>query len=177
MTILISGYKRSGKDYISDILVKALDAEKHSFASPIKDIIATTLNITQPLLDELKNDESALFVHNGLHHIAITDFRSILQVFGTEAMKKHFGDDVWANLLASKLDTTKLNIVSDWRFVSEYDVLNEIDDVVTVRVITDDINTDMHPSETGLDGFKFDAVIDNSAKGEVDLTPILKLIA
>ncbi len=159
--ILLAGYKRSGKDFVAEQLNKMIEGSKvMSFAEPLKDIIATTMGISRDDLEEYKNDET-------------THFRTILQRFGTDAMKKHFGDDVWADLLISKLPTDGVVIISDWRFVSEYNAMLEVDaEITTVRIIAGQAPIDTHMSERDLDEFTYHVKIDNSAKDESVLNEI-----
>ncbi|MCK4960169.1 MAG: hypothetical protein KAT00_12235, partial [Planctomycetes bacterium] len=152
-----------------------------SFAEPLKDIICTTMGISRADLDMYKNDAEPICVReggDGYNHIAITDFRSILQMFGTDAMKKHFGQDVWVNLLIGKLPQSGTVIISDWRFEHEYELLKSyiFGNITTVRVHDDDLTDDGHASENDLNGFSYDYVLDNTFKVELDLQPIIDLI-
>lgn len=179
MIILINGKKRAGKDYVGerlhDILSESFRCTRGAFAGPIKEIICDTFNIAPEVLDELKNSSEFLNTRiNGKKEV-LTDFRKLIQNFGTEAMKKQFGDDVWVNLLVSKLYKHNINIVTDFRFMREYDVCCECDVVFTINVYNDDLcNDDMHPSETELNEFVFDAYLNNT--GHRDFSEELELI-
>ncbi len=159
--ILISGYKRSGKDYISNEIKEAYGLEVFSFAKPLKEIIATTLGISVDKLEALKNDPSQKWENSGVSFSA----RDILQRFGTDAMHKQFGNDIWARTLYYSLPSSGVVVVSDWRFLIEYEYLRTKCEVVTVRVTDRNvINTDPHQSETELYDFNFDVHIDNTVK-------------
>lgn len=161
---MISGLKRSGKDYVA-LKIKELINKGSiiSFAEPLKDIMAITLGYSKDELEDLKNNSNL-------------EYRGYLQRFGTEAMKKHFGDDVWANLLLSKIKDDEVTIVSDWRFKSEYNVLAKHHDVITVRVHNDNLTPDSHISERDLIGFKFDHVLDNTYQNTTILDSLKPLI-
>lgn len=174
--IMVSGFKRSGKDFISNYISKSFPVSKvFSFAEPLKDIVATTMNMGLNTLDEYKNNSESLFIHRDDGYAEkITDFRQILQRFGTEAMKKHFGDDVWVDLAIKKLED--INIISDWRFKTEYEAMRKVGDVITIRVEDLNIKPDDHISEHDLDDFTFDFKIDNSAKDDTFLISLRRFL-
>ena len=160
--ILINGKKRAGKDFFASLLYAELvrtgaSAAVLSFADPIKDIMSVTLNIARDELDEFKNSTAPVYIQN--KHVS--DARQILQNFGTEAMKKYFGEDVWVNLLHASAEKTKAEfiIVPDFRFFSEH-----LPGSVTVRILNHDIYSasDLHRSENELNEFNFDYELDNT---------------
>ena len=170
--ILINGKKRSGKDFFASKLQEELYKNKKtseimSFADPLKDIVAKTLNVSLEELDQFKNDKEPIIVRKDGFQEIVTDFRKALQIFGTEAMKPYFGNDVWSNLLLERAKNSKVDfiLVPDFRFkveeISEY----------TVKIRNDEIDNackDLHPSETELNDFNFKYTINNS--GNPDLT-------
>lgn len=175
--ILVNGKKRSGKDYFANQLQEELDnqgysSEIMSFADPLKLIVADTFGITTEELDNYKNKSTPVgVIHYGYETDScskITDFRLILQRFGTEAMKPWFGEDVWVTLLLERARDLDVDfvIVPDFRFSIE-----DIDGSITVKIRNDDVeknSTDDHASENELNDFVFDYTIDNS--GYKDLT-------
>jgi hypothetical protein len=171
--ILISGFKRSGKDTSADYIVSKLPkAVKRSFAGPLKQIIADTLGITIEQLEDLKNT-GATFKY-GEDEMS---FRLLLQRFGTEAMKGVFGDKIWAHLLIDSVKDGEITVVSDWRFVEEYSALkDEFNKVYTIRIHSGDIIEDTHSSEIGLLLFPTTYSIENSKKDETLFTQIDKII-
>lgn len=172
--ILINGKKRSGKDFFAEKLQEELyknqfTSEIIAFADPIKDIIAKTFNISDEDLDNFKNDKIKIAAKlpkmDGYDCYEITDFRKVLQNFGTEAMKTHFGEDVWVNLLRDKVNKSNVDyvIVPDFRFLSE-----NISSI-SIKIENKDVEEgDGHRSETELDNFHFRIVIENT--GQPDLT-------
>jgi hypothetical protein len=127
--ILVNGRKRSGKDYITSHLIKALpSAVSIALADPLKRIISDTFDIPLPTLDTLKNDPDSYPVTfhtpEGPSH---TNFRQILQRFGTEGMRspETFGKDVWVSTLHRKILASPYQyiFVPDFRFPEEYDYL------------------------------------------------------
>jgi hypothetical protein len=173
--ILVSGYKRSGKDFVSSLLSKEIkNSTIYSFASPLKDILSTTLSMKPCEFDILKNDSELLCLDNG---VILTDFRAIIQNFGNEAMKKHFGDGVWAKAFLAKKFNEQYIIISDWRFIVELiEIMDVYKKVITIRVQDQNIkNVDRHASETELETFNFDYYINNTAKDNSVLTQIQQI--
>lgn len=171
--ILINGLKRSGKDHTAGILREKLGEEKVqvlSFAEPLKQIVADTFDISIAELEELKNKSEALFLEepkiHGHEYYKMTDFRTILQRFGTEGMKPQFGEAVWANVALSKIteNFSEYVIIPDFRFNIESDVIKSSNyRVVTLKIRNDDLPTaDLHASERELDDYHFDHEIDNT---------------
>lgn len=171
--ILVSGLARSGKDTVSDymlqkMLERGINVSKLSFAQPMKEILADTFDIGLNTLDTLKNNNTirkVRVVDTVRKQVLLsTDFRNILQRFGTEAMKKQFGDDVWVELAHKKLHTD-FTIISDLRFKSEWEYFMRQPDVnvISVKVysnMTEDTN-DSHISERDLINFDFRHTIRN----------------
>lgn len=160
--ILINGKKRAGKDFFASLLKAELVNAGHtasvlSFADPIKDIMSVSLNISRDELDEFKNSAVPIYIQNK----QVSDARRVLQNFGTEAMKKYFGEDVWVDLLRSRAEQTNAEfiIVPDFRFFSEH-----MPGSVTVQILNRDIYnaSDLHRSENELNEFNFDFVLDNT---------------
>ena len=177
--ILINGLKRSGKDYLAE-LIREIEGEINviSFADPIKQIIADTFSISLEQLEDYKNDEVELYTElpklDGYDYLFVSDFRKILQRFGTEAMKKQFGQDVWAKRgidLITESDS-HINVIPDFRFLIEFNEAVEQAtehgyNVTTINIFNKDLPTpDLHASERELsdNDFEFDYTIDNTGQ-------------
>ena len=174
--ILINGKKRSGKDYFANMLKQELKnvgktSTIMSFAAPIKEIISETFDITLKQLDSYKNTEEPVGTirkkMDGMCYEVLTDFRLILQKFGTEAMKKQFGEDVWVRLLMDKAMKTNTDfvIVPDFRFYTE-----NLPGAITVKIKNDAVDNsgDTHRSETELDNFDFMYTFDNTGYPDIN---------
>lgn len=183
--ILLSGFKRAGKDFIAQALQDHIKKESYilSFAEPLKDIICETIEISHEELDYYKNNEISLYGYDDNtpfydadptgQYAYHTNYRSMLQRFGSEAMKKWFGDSVWADLMLTRLHKDNLYIIPDWRFNIEYDVLKEHCNLITVRINDDNLSSDGHSSEEEILDFRFDYVVDNTIKDGSIPSPIL----
>ena len=159
--VAITGPKRSGKDTVANYLKSMFDYEPLAFAEPIKDILCLTFGISREVLDDFKNSKDlhkilgveyyGPFAEDSDEYVEFTtDMRQILQRFGTDAMQKHFGTDVWCkkllqDALAWDLDTI---CVSDLRFLEEYEYLKEHCEKLTIiRLHKEGLEEDVHSSE------------------------------
>lgn len=111
-------------------------------------------------------------------------YRTLLQLVGTEAMRNCIHENVWVNALFSDYSiiggkmippkegeeyTSKNHIYPNWiitdtRFPNEAKAIKDRDGIV-IRVNRShdlDVIMDEHPSETALDDYEFDYVIDNN---------------
>lgn len=108
-------------------------------------------------------------------------YREMLQRIGTEAMRNQIHENVWVNALFSdykgelggagmtEYDLTTIYpkwIITDCRFPNETKAIKERNGILirvkrTQFLKVDSLATHEHPSETALDDYKFDHVIDN----------------
>ena len=168
--ILVSGKKRSGKDYSTSLLAESLRSRGHSvevksFAEPIKQILSVIFGISLGTIETAKNEPHnfpVVMTQSNTEANAVrfsTDMRQILQRFGSEAMKPVFGDDVWVRLMDQYVQSSSADfiIVPDFRFLIEH-----IPSAITVRIKCNLAeSTDQHVSEIELDNFVFDYVLNN----------------
>ena len=187
--ILISGYKRSGKDFVAKLLAEKLYAKGftvdiQSFATPLKQVVASTFDITLEQLEDYKNAEDDVLchidnakIHHNLHTISM---RKILQRFGTEAAKSVFGVNVWGMHMKDRIEQSTANyiIIPDYRFDQEYCYLSHFDfeypvTFQTLQIVNDNIvPEDAHSSES-LPTRASDYVINNTAQ---DATVVEKVV-
>ena len=172
IVILVGGKKRVGKDTVAKEIVKQLEGysvNRLSFAEPMKEIIADTFNVSLVTIETIKNEPSNFPLQckqlnvEGNYNRINTDMRQVLQRFGTEAMKKQFGNDVWAELLYKKIHSD-ITVVSDWRFKSELEYLKKQKGVKVVTVYVNRLglaHKDTHISEKDLDDVKCDYLLQN----------------
>ena len=165
--IQLSGRKRSGKDWTATAIKQQLESHGYSvevlsFAEPLKDIASIILDMPLSDLESAKNNNDSIYQTGSYYNEYLTTFRSMLQKLGTEAMKKYFGDFVWYDLLINRIEQSSADyiLVPDYRFPEE-----TIPGALTVRIHSTSVDlTDNHISETALDDFVFDHVLDNSNK-------------
>lgn len=164
--IQIGGFKRSGKDTISQMIANHYQSKDKlvdifHYADPLKQIAASIFDISLEQLDEFKNNKTKLYRFNTYEEpCKVTDFREILMKIGNEAIKPVFGSDVWQKIMFEKIEKSEADIIiiPDFRFAVEH-----IPNAVTIRINNSDIINDTdHPSETELIDFDFDMSIDNT---------------
>lgn len=167
----ITGPKRAGKDTSALYLKSMFDYEPLAFADPMKDILCLTFGISRETLDDFKNNPSTSKILGDKYsseytYEFTTDMRQVLQRFGTEAMKKHFGTDVWAQKLVQDALMWDMEnvVVSDLRFLNEYEYLKEHSDTLTIIRIHKDSKEeeDSHSSEQEYKQIQADYEISNN---------------
>jgi len=169
--VLIGHKKRQGKDTFAQLLIEELafrgvNTKKFAFADAMKDIVADMFDIDRNTLDYYKNKSESIVFDS-----KTTDFRKILQRFGSGKMKELFGKTVWVDVVRKQFDKDSVNIVTDFRFPEEY-----IKGAFTIKVDRGIKDNDEHISEKALDDFNFDYVVDNSGSLE-DLRKEAKKVA
>lgn len=169
--IMISGNINHGKDYLADLLVKALlesgfTAEKISTARVIKEVTCTLFGIKPEHLDNLKNTKEPVLLPN---NYGVFNFRTFLQRFGTE-IKKISGEHVWAETLREDISKSNSDyiIVPDLRYPFERDIVAEKFKTYTVRIFNNDIVPgDTHHSETSMIDYEFDILVNNTGRPDL----------
>ena len=87
--------------------------------------------------------------------------RELLQRLGTEAVRDGLHQNAWVNAFFAGLKVSENIIVADLRFPNEYQAVLDRGGVVIRVNRTERCFTPKHSSETALDNFKFDYVIQN----------------
>lgn len=178
MKILINGKKRSGKDFSATKLKEKLEENGYSvqilsFAGPLKQMVAELFGITSDDLDLFKNEPEKYKVKiinsdDGILMAHELDLRLILQILGTDVLKKYFGDGVWVDLMNKEIakSTSDFILIPDFRFICEH-----LDDSITIKIRNDEIDknfTDTHKSENELNEFVFDYELDNTNYRDIE---------
>ena len=169
--LLLNGLPRSGKDTLADYLVEHKGYQKLSFATPLKQIMASTFGISIDSLETYKNSPEEYKIVTECRNeycvpIKTTDYRAILQRFGTEGMKPFFGDDVWANVTYELIKNSKHDkfVVADFRFLVEYIPQKNLKLKTILIKDKRDLPLEGHASDVELyqNKFLFDKVIKNT---------------
>jgi len=102
--------------------------------------------------------------------------RELMQIFGTDMMRRMFDDRIWVNATLGKINKDLnegkplIAIINDVRFISEVISIMEQPNACIIRLLRKP-HEDIHPSETELDGYNFSqygyrgVVIDNESLG------------
>jgi hypothetical protein len=139
MIIGVTGFIGSGKDTIADYLCTLHGFKKLSFASSLKDAIASIFGWDRELLEGTTKssrewrEQVDIWWSERLGR-EITP-RWILQYWGTEVCRNGFHQDIWVASLENKLRQAKDNIViTDCRFNNEINAIKKANGI-TMRVI------------------------------------------
>jgi hypothetical protein len=164
MIIGLSGYARSGKDTIADILVKEHGFVKLAFADPMRE----ALRRINPFIEV--NDIQHMPLDQALRVYSwedlkqeSPDIRGLMQRIGTEMGREMFGENIWVELAIKEANKYKKPIVmSDTRFKNEAEAIRNSGGFV-VRVERPGVEAaNSHVSEHDLDGYEFDVTIQNT---------------
>jgi hypothetical protein len=178
MIIGISGRAGSGKDLTAEYLKYWLECHpkygKHTwqikkFAYKLKQLCAIITGLTP---EDFENRE----VKETYSDKWGMTFRELLQRVGTEAMRNVIHKDVWVKALFSEYSNDDHWIISDLRMPNEYEVIKALGGIV-IRVYRGPQETGkVHISETALDDYNFDIVINNSYTKESLNSKIMRIV-
>lgn len=164
----LSGYARAGKDTLARILVERHGFAQGSFAAALKRMLCA-------LDPYIAGHVRLCDVEGGIEEAkAYPEVRRLLQRLGTEAGRQVLGDDVWVRALFDRSPVRM--VVSDCRYANEAAAIRSRGGLVlrVERPGCGPING--HSSETALDDYDFDAVIDNDGTIEDLATKLADVI-
>ena len=188
MIIGICGFIGSGKDTAADYLVNFHGYRRESFASSLKDAVASVFGWDRMMLEgrttqsrEWREQRDAWWSDRLDREITP---RWVLQHWGTEVIREGFHNDMWIASLENKIRTSKDSIViTDCRFPNEIQAIQaQGGKIIWVQrgplpdwypaavkanegqeVFKENLKIlEIHPSETAWAGTNFDAVVDNN---------------
>jgi len=102
--------------------------------------------------------------------------RRMLQLLGTECGRQIIHPNIWCNMLMKEYDKKQIKwtpdgptyvehkknwIITDVRFPNEAKAITDRGGIV-IKVVRDTSSKDLHESETALNNYKFDYIIDNN---------------
>ena len=139
MIIGVCGFIGSGKDTVADYLVNLHHFRRESFASTLKDAVASVFGWDRTMLEgrtkqarEWREQQDNWWTNR--LDMAITP-RWVLQNWGTEVCRNGFHDDIWIASLENKLrNSTDDVVISDCRFPNEIQAIKNAGGIV-VRVV------------------------------------------
>ena len=170
--IAFSGYKGSGKSFVSKILKKylklhGLKVKEDSYAEPMKRFCVDVLGIDEDLIygDDSKKNLKTKYKWSRLpkyikdrfpNHGKYLTGREVQCVFGTELTRELFTQDIWIDCLNRKILKAKAKgiqyfIITDLRFKNELKSIKELGGEVWFiygnRVVKKDKKTAAHITE------------------------------
>ena len=163
--ILVSGKSNVGKGVFSQKLEQLLKSQN-------KHVIRCSLSTY--IRELAKND----FYWNGVDTLESRIFMGEVYRVGTDFYPHHMARRVWERDIEPHANKDTIAIVESFREKVNYDYFVElwkvkiIDDIITIRVIRPNFNIiqneemENHVSESDLDDFEFDYVIENSGTVE-----------
>lgn len=156
MILGISGKAESGKDTIANI-IKEISPNTIilHFGDALKDIVSRAFNISREILDT-QDGKKEIYPY-----LNITN-REILQKVGT-LFRENFFEDIWINNVINQIDCSndKIYIIPDVRYPKELEAIQSIGGII-IRVERPGIKVMNHHSETALDNYPFEYIIDNN---------------
>jgi hypothetical protein len=132
MLIGLSGSIGAGKDTIADYLVEKYNFRKVSFASKLKDIVAILYDWDREML-EGNTSESREWRERDDEYWKISPRKALMYV-GTKIFRKHFGEDVWVNIVKKQICNRDLGsrnleeniVITDCRYKNEEKMIKEL---------------------------------------------------
>ena len=166
MIIGLSGKTGAGKDTVAQILVEEFGYKRVAFADKIKEcLLALDPAIwTNPngLTERLSGMIKMMGWEQAKQH---PEVRRLLQRMGTEVGREILGGRTWINQVFYEINVDPFRnwVVTDVRFVNEAAITNSsIKDRQLWRIERDLPAINNHASETELDNWQFDKVIENN---------------
>jgi hypothetical protein len=161
----VNGYARSGKDTAAGFLVERYGYTQAAWADVLRECARAVNPIIGfdwlgPVRWHQVFDE---FGYEGAkdHPEYGAEFRRVMLTIGTEMGRNILGENTWVNAALDRLDPKRRYVFSDTRFPNEAEAVTTSGGIV-VRINRPGIGpvTD-HPSETALDDWNFDLVVEN----------------
>ena len=165
LIILVSGKSNSGKGEVSKKLEQLLKSKN-------KHVIRCSLSTY--IRELTKND----FYWNGIDTLESRIFMGEVYRVGTDFYSHHMARRVWERDIEPFANKDTIAIIESFREKVNYDYFVElwkekiINDIITIRVVRPSFNAiqdeefENHVSESDLDDFEFDYVIENSGTVE-----------
>ena len=178
MIIGISGYSGSGKDLVGTIIQEISLNKWHikKWAGKLKTIASILTGIPVENFEDQEFKKTLLGPEwgtvkdiplNGVPVFADIQFNSLitvrdfLQKLGTDAIRDGLHENTWVNATLADYTTESNWIITDTRFPNEAEAIKKAGGIV-VRINRPGVQPiNPHPSETSLDDWNFDAVINN----------------
>lgn len=160
----LSGYARSGKNAVGQILEDDCGFRQESFAQALKNVAAEINPVLRMMNGDTRNLAELFFMHGDWDAVKdnVPAVREFLQRLGV-ACRDQIGPDVWVDALARRIRThpSARCVITDVRFPNEAEfITNQGGEVWRIqRPGTLPVNG--HTSEVALDEWSFDRIIVN----------------
>lgn len=165
----LSGYARAGKDTAAAWYVENHGYTRMSFADPIREALARinpSVEVvglgTMGVQSHLRLSEN--LGTNGWEFLKehAPEIRGMLQRLGTEVGREMFDPDFWVNYALDNAPDGSKIVFADCRFPNEADAIRRLGGKV-IRINRPGVSAvNAHISETALDDYAFDVIMENS---------------
>jgi len=153
----LSGYARSGKDTVAELLCLNYGYKRVSFADPMRQ----ALYVLSPKIDNIVRLSEYVDDYGWDVAKQNQEVRRLLQVFGTEVGRKMFGLDFWINIALKDLSGDTQVVISDVRFPNEADAIAKLGGSMWRINRKNHSAVNGHASEHAMDNYMFNHVIYN----------------
>lgn len=158
MIIGLSGYARSGKDTVAELLVLNYGFKRMAFADGIRE----ALLILNPILHDGHRLNEIVEMYGWDVAKSKDEVRRLLQVFGTEVGRKLIHQDVWVWRLFNQINEDDRIVIPDVRFPNEANMIKSRDGEVWRINRANHHAVNDHISEHAMDTYMVDRAIFNS---------------
>ena len=159
--IALSGYARTGKDTVGQILVERHGFQRVAFADALRAaLLEINPRVSVPGFSDATNVRQVVETFGGWEGLKphAPEVRDLLQRVGV-AMRHACGADVWVRAALERI--TERTVITDCRFPNEADAVKHRGGSVW-RIVRPGVGpANAHISETALDGYAFDRLLAN----------------
>jgi hypothetical protein len=197
----LNGVARAGKDTVAEILHSLYGYEVLSFSTALNNALIALNPIVDltvaDVMEEKRSRWERLTRKHPTFDISIrpvyykdleasvgyeqakenSEVRRLLQAFGTEVGRRMFGEDVWVEALFRQVQPGTLIAISNVRFPNEYNAVKERGGVVWRVERPGYAPANGHISDTALDDYEFDQVIQNDSSVPALADKVIDLLA
>lgn len=161
LVVLLSGWAGSGKDTAAALLVDELEFVRLAYADALKEDAAQLTGIPLSVFHSVRKN-APLTVPVAAFPEARSPRDLLIQ---RAAAMRTIAPDTYATTVATQIGSSGCYVVSDWRYVNEYDVMRctipKDANLLRVRVVRSDMPALTDPTEHYLDNEVFDAIVQN----------------
>jgi hypothetical protein len=115
----LCGKAGSGKSTVAKFFRDNYGATIHSFAKPLKAIAKDFFDLSDEQVFGTQAQKETVDPRWGLSP------RQILQKLGTDCIRKHLGEDVWARATLRQIPSVGIHVIEDCRFVNEAELIRQ----------------------------------------------------
>jgi hypothetical protein len=150
------------------LLEKESEWKIKKFAGKLKEVASIMLGVDVGMF------ESQSFKKEYLKEWGMT-VREFFKKLGTDAIRNNLHENAWVKTFWVDYNNDNLDkcLITDVRFPNEADSIKDRNGIV-IRLTRNSENEDVHPSETSLDNYDFDYVIDNKDANLAETNKMVK---